>query len=333
MVPSHIAAAADSTVSGSATNTPQPADSEYIVPVTVGASTVNLDFDTGSADLWVYTSSTAGGAGHNYYTPSDGATVMNGETWSIGYGDGSSASGNVYQDTVVVGGVTATAQAVEAAQTVSSSFSSDTSNDGLLGLSWSSLNTVSPDQQKTFYDNVQSSLADPVFAAILKHDAPGSYDFGFIDSSKYTGNITYTPADNSQGYWGFTVDSYTVGTTVTSTALSGIADTGTSLLLLDDTTCGNYYAQVSGAINDSSQGGWVYDCSTSLPDFSVSINGYTATVPGSYLTYDQQSSGQCYGGIQSSTAIGFNIFGDVFLKSQYVVFDGPNVQLGFASQA
>ncbi|KAH8698767.1 aspartic proteinase II-1 [Talaromyces proteolyticus] len=331
-IPAHVAAAAASAQSGSATNTPVNGDEEYVTPVTVGDSTVNLDFDTGSADLWVYTSSTSGGAGHNFYTPSANANQISGATWQISYGDGSSASGDVYQDTVVVGGVTATSQAIEAAQTVSSEFSSDTSNDGLLGLAWSSINTVQPTPQNTFYANVQSSLATPVFAVTLKHNAPGTYDFGFIDSSKYTGTLAYTPVDNSQGFWSFTADSYAIGGSSSSTSLTGIADTGTTLLLLDDTTVSNYYAQVSGAENSSSQGGWVFDCSTTLPDFSVTINGYTATVPGSYINYAQQN-GQCFGGIQSAGSIGFNIFGDVFLKSQYVVFDGANVQLGFAAQA
>ena len=45
------AAAANGT--GSATTTPVPADfdREYLTPVTIGSSTLNLDFDTGSADL------------------------------------------------------------------------------------------------------------------------------------------------------------------------------------------------------------------------------------------------------------------------------------------
>lgn len=40
-------AAQDGTVSA----TPEQFDSEYLSPVTIGGQTVNLDFDTGSADL------------------------------------------------------------------------------------------------------------------------------------------------------------------------------------------------------------------------------------------------------------------------------------------
>lgn len=50
-VPTHIQAAA-AAVSGSVTAIPEDAyDSLYLSPVTVGCQTLNLDFDTGSADL------------------------------------------------------------------------------------------------------------------------------------------------------------------------------------------------------------------------------------------------------------------------------------------
>ena len=31
-----------------------------------------------------------------------------------------------------------------------------------------------------------------------------SYDFGYIDSSKYSGQIYYTPVNNANGFWQFT---------------------------------------------------------------------------------------------------------------------------------
>lgn len=80
----------------------------------------------------------------------------------------------MYADKVVVGGVTATSQAVEAATSVSSAFSSDTDNDGLLGLAFSTINTVSPKSQTTWFDTVASSLAEKLFAVTLKKGEAGS---------------------------------------------------------------------------------------------------------------------------------------------------------------
>lgn len=165
---------------------------------------------------------------------------MDGYSWKISYGDGSAASGDVYKDTVTVGGVTAHGQAVEAAKQISQEFIADKNNDGLLGLAFSSINTgkslftllvvistkqtVQPRAQKTFFDAVKDDLDQPVFAVALKHNAAGSYDFGYIDESKYTGSITYTDVDSSDGYWMFTATGYGVGDgEADSTPLRGIA--------------------------------------------------------------------------------------------------------------
>ncbi|PYH90626.1 aspergillopepsin I precursor [Aspergillus ellipticus CBS 707.79] len=328
----------DAAGSGSVVTTPQDNDEEYLTPVTVGDSTLHLDFDTGSADLWVFSDElpSSESTGHSLYTPSSSAAKLSGYSWDISYGDGSSASGNVYRDTVTVGSVSTDKQAVEAASSISSEFVQDTANDGLLGLAFSSINTVSPEAQTTFFDTVKSQLDSPLFAVALKHDEPGVYDFGFIDSTKYSGSLTYTDVDSSEGYWGFTADGYAVGDgDANSDSFSAIADTGTTLILLDDSLVSAYYAQVDGASSSDSAGGYVFDCSASLPDFTVVIGDYSAVVPGTYINYAAISTGSstCYGGIQSNSGLGLSILGDVFLKSQYVVFDSEGPQLGFAAQA
>lgn len=53
-----VNAAAAAVQSGSVTATPEQYDSSYLCPVTVGGKTLNLDFDTGSADLWVFSTLT-----------------------------------------------------------------------------------------------------------------------------------------------------------------------------------------------------------------------------------------------------------------------------------
>ncbi|KAH7303680.1 aspartic peptidase domain-containing protein [Stachybotrys elegans] len=177
-------------------------DEAYDAPVSIGtpAQPLNLDFDTGSSDLWVFSSSTPFSErnGQNIYTPSESSTAkkLSGESWKISYGDGSSSSGFAFSDVVTIGGLTATGQAVEAASRVSQSFTSESATDGLVGLAFSSINTVRPNQQTTFFDTVKPSLASPVFTADLKHQAPGTYNFGFIDTSAFTGSITYTSVDN-----------------------------------------------------------------------------------------------------------------------------------------
>lgn len=134
----------------------------------------------------------------------------------------------MYKDTVTVGGVTADGQAVEAAKQISDQFVQDENNDGLLGLAFSNINTVQPKAQTTFFDTVKDQLDSPLFAVTLKHQAPGSYDFGFIDKSKYTGSLTYTDVDSSDGFWGFTADGWSVGSSSAGSSSSIKAIAGKS---------------------------------------------------------------------------------------------------------
>ena len=275
--------------------------------------------------------------GHDIYDPSKSSTSnqLQGYTWNITYGDQSSSSGNVYTDTVTVGQTTFANQAVELAEEVSTQFQQDAGNDGLLGLAFSSINTVQPQQQLTFFDNVKSSLSAPLFTADLQKGQPGTYGFGAIDDSAHTGDITYVDVDNSNGFWGFSADGYSVNGQSGGEISGAIADTGTTLLLVDDSVVSDYYSGVDGAQNDQSQGGYTYPCSTTLPDITFTIGGYDAVVPGSYVNYapTDDSGTTCFGGIQSNSGIGFSIFGDIFLKSQFVVFNGDtSPQLGFAAK-
>ncbi|CAF3451938.1 hypothetical protein SNK03_009243 [Fusarium graminearum] len=325
--------------SGSVITTPQDEDIEWLTPVQIGtpAQTLNLDFDTGSSDLWVFSTETSGSSGHDEYNPAKSSTSkkLSGATWSISYGDGSTSSGDVYKDKVSVGGLVVSSQAVESAQRVSDQFEQETGLDGLLGLGFSSINTVTPTQQNTFFDNAAPSLQSAVFTANLKHQKPGTYNFGFIDSSSYTGKIGYAPVDSSQGFWEFTASGYAVGSaTVNRSPITGIADTGTTLLLLPSAINSAYYAKVSGARYSSSYGGYVFSCSATLPNFSFAVGGVTITIPGSYINYApvQDGSSTCLGGIQPSEDIGINIFGDIALKAAFVVFDGGNQQVGWAKK-
>ncbi len=198
-----------------------------------------------------------------------------------------------------------TGQAVELASRISASFQQNQNNDGLLGLGFSNINTgksrsthfarsikakimsVKPRAQTTFFDTAiaRGVLSNRLFTCDLKKGAPGTYDFGFINNAKYTGAITYTRINSGRGFWEFTGTGYGVGSTFTSTSIDAIADTGTTLILVDDSIVRAYYAQVSGARYDSTQGGYVFSCNARLPDFFVGIEGFRARVPGTFINF------------------------------------------------
>lgn len=331
----------DKRATGSAVATPEEWDVEYLTPVQIGTppQTLNLDFDTGSSDLWVYSSATPASDvnGQEVYSPgaSNTSAKLQGLTWDIKYGDGSSSSGDVYYDNVTIGGLSVYPMAVEAATDVSAEFTADTDIDGLLGLAFGKLNTVRPKKQKTFFEAARPQLDKYVFTADLKAGAPGTYNFGFIDETAYTGEIEYIPIDSSAGFWTFNTTGYQVGSNAyTTDAITGIADTGTTLMLLPTDVVNAYYNAINTSSYDRVNGGYVFPCDTDLPDFSFGVGKATITVPGSYINYApvDSANSSCYGGIQDDTGIGFAIFGDVALKAAFVVFDGENEQLGWANK-
>ncbi|KAK2038923.1 eukaryotic aspartyl protease [Colletotrichum somersetense] len=325
---------------------PAEFDSQFLCPVQIGTppQTLNLNFDTGSSDLWVFSSETpvtevAGQAIYNIQASSS-AQALQGATWSISYGDGSSSKGNVYMDTVTIGGVTVASQAIESATQVSASFTRNANQSGLVGLAFGTINTVQPTKQKTFFENAMSNLAMPLFTANLKKGAAGNYNFGFLDNTEFTGEINFIPANVTAGFWQFTAQGFGVGEGNATAALphEAIADTGTTLMLLPDSIVSAYYRNVPGAKFDSTNGGFVFNCQEQIPSFTVDLGTYKAVVPGEFIKFAPvdgqtvETSTTCFGGIQSVGQLPFAIYGDVFLKSQFVVFHGGNNQLGFATK-
>jgi hypothetical protein len=119
---------------------------------------------------------------------------MPGYTWSITYGDRSSASGNCGSDTVGLGGLLVEGQTVELANKMSAQFQ-QSAGDGLLGLAFSSINTVAkngrPAPQPTPVTNMIAQKDIPANAELFtscfysERDVgkESFYTFGYIDQS------------------------------------------------------------------------------------------------------------------------------------------------------
>ncbi|KAK6535860.1 Type I transmembrane sorting receptor [Arthrobotrys megalospora] len=321
---------------------PESGDVEYTIPVKVGtpAQTLNLNLDTGSSDLWVFSNSqpTAQLAGHDVYNPSKSSTwkKLSGFSWSIQYADGSGASGDVGVDKVTIGSTTVNTQVVEIAKTASSGFT-EGGNDGLVGLAYGKLNTVSPVQAKTWFENVMSSLSNKLFTASLYHNKAGSYDFGYIDNKKYTGSLKYATLSTKSGWWEFPSKYYKVGSTTYTnpTTATGIADTGTTLLLVSSGAAKNYYNSIPNSVADSQVGGYLVPCaSKTLPPFYFSVGSNMASVSGTNVIYGSSLGTingvqYCFGAIQPISGNQY-IFGDVFFKQNFAVFDYGGSRFGFA---
>ncbi|EQK97519.1 penicillopepsin [Ophiocordyceps sinensis CO18] len=206
-----------------------------------------------------------------------------------------------------------------------------------MGLAFSKLNTVKPQKQMTFFDNVKASLAEPVFTADLRRNATGSYTFGSVDRSKFQGQLASIPVNTTMGFWQFSSDKFAVAGGEQREATRGgqaIADTGTTLILADARIVEGYYQQVQGAQQNERMGGITVPCNAKLPDLDLDVGGsYMARISGDDINFAPLGNGQCFGGLQASPAGAMGIYGDIFFKSQFVVFDGGNNTLGMAPHA
>lgn len=255
-------------------------------------------------------------------------------------GDGSSASGSVWKDTVLLGNITVPEVFVESALAVSRSMVTDKVLSGLLGLAYAQPSEILP-VAPTFLDLLTPLLDAPVFTVDLHWHTNGLYEFGRIDNTKYTGEMFYTPLINGSKYWEFIFSGFNVGPSIywLESRWRAIVDTGTTLILLQDDLVKLYYnnATEAGAAYNATVDGYTFPCNATLPDLHIGFdNGYYATIPGKYLNYADMAElgqpGYCYGGLQSVGALPFSILGDVFLKAVYAVFDIGNGRVGLADK-
>jgi len=241
-------------------------------------------------------------------------------------------------DNINLGGLTVQRQAIELAKRVSPEFIRDVS-DGLLGLAWGNINTVQPHPVATPVQNMITQEDIPqtaeLFTAYLgswrdvndPDKGESFYTFGYIDQDVLkAANVKepyWVPVDNSNGFWQFPSTSATVnGKKVDRSGNTAIADTGTTLALVDDKTVEAIYAAIPGATYDKANQGYVFPVNTpadKLPTVTFAVGGKQFTVQKEDLAFADAGNGMVYGGIQSRGDMTFDILGDTFLKGIYAV--------------
>ncbi len=237
-------------------------------------------------------------------------------------------------DVVTVGGLKVANQTIELASKLSISFQQGF-GDGLFGLAFGSINQVRPLPAATVAENLIIQKSAPVerqlFTAYLNsyRDAnepfgKSFYTFGHINRRALGGQtVHYASIDNSQGLWQFPSDTATVGDQeVLRFDNTAVADTGSSLALIDDSLCDAIYSTIPGAYYDMNAAGYVYPTNTpvdQLPTVKLAVGNKEFAIRKADLAYADAGNNYTYGGIQSRGDLSFDIFGVTFLKSVYAV--------------
>ena len=185
----------------------------FLVPITIAGQNLTVLFDTGSSDLWVYDSLLPSSETYNrtvFSVSNSAVQQIPGSSLSASYADGSTISGSLATAPVTAGGVSIPNQAFALPTVANTSSIGDPEWGGVLGMAFPTISQAKPSQQ-TFLQNIMASLQQPVFTAFLPASGTPIFEFGAIDQTKGTGPITNVPVNNTRGYWGVTLSTFTVG--------------------------------------------------------------------------------------------------------------------------
>ncbi|KZT12610.1 acid protease [Laetiporus sulphureus 93-53] len=321
---------------------------QYTALIGVGSPPTyyNLVVDTGSSNTFV-------GTGKTYVRTS--TSIPTGQEVNVTYGSGF-FSGYEYLDqvTIALGFVIKNQSIGDALE-----YADFEGVDGIIGVGPVdlTLDTLYPDVNAeilTVMNNayeqglISKQILGVSFAPADSYsDTNGALTFGGIDSSLYTGKITYTPVTTtypSNYYWGINVTRATYGdAAVIPYSDAGIVDTGTTLIYIADDFYSTYQNAIPGAYYDDNTGLIVIPESSvaSMQDFDFEIGGTTFTLDAEaqLLPRDQNVAwgaepGLQYGyigpiGSPSGEGLDF-IIGQKFMERYYAIFDTDNEVVGFA---
>jgi hypothetical protein len=235
-------------------------------------------------------------------------------------------------------------QTIELADRMTDSLVHQAGTHGLLGLAFSSLNTVTPTPATTPLENMIAQKDIPAdqslftvylgsFKDVNDPDKGQSfYTFGGIDQTvvQATGQeITYVPVDNSRGFWEFVSPSVIInGNNIGIGQNTAIADTGTTLMLVSDEVCQLIYNKIPGSVYSQGDQGWLIPADITLDKLPVVAFGFgdkQITIEKEHLLFatgdgfNLHFPNMRYGGIQSRGSLQFDIWGDTFFKCVYAV--------------
>ncbi|KAJ7689845.1 acid protease [Mycena rosella] len=284
-----------------------------------------IDFDTGSADLWLpssgCTSSTCSSKS-KYKAASSSTSVEKTGTFTIRYGDNSTVSGPVYTETVSVAGITVTKQYFSPVTTLSPSFA-DNPIDGVLGLAFPALSSLNKNPFFTTA-NIEGAFGTNQFSFFLSSSGSELY-LGGNNEDLYSGEIEFNSVDASNGFWEVPDGKIKVGRTTTISSISTIIDSGTTIIYGPAGGVKKLYAAIPGS---------------KVHNASISFNwgGKDWMISAANINLGQTETGSkdCIGSI-ATQEIGLGsstwLLGDAFMKNVYTVFDFDQEAVGFAELA
>ncbi|EPT04076.1 hypothetical protein FOMPIDRAFT_1022155 [Fomitopsis schrenkii] len=310
--------------------TDQDSGEEWTGTVSIGtpAQKFTIDFDTGSSDLWVPSSSCSGcEASHSYDPSSSSSSQEQSGTFEIEYGDGSEASGPIYTDDVTVAGISVTDQTLSAVTSESGDLVGDVA-DGLMGMAFPALSNLD---------------ADPFFWTAIDQGAVSSGEFGFYlaetgselylggsDDSKYSGDVEYHDITSDSGFWQIGGASLIINGKTVASGFDTIIDSGTTLMYGPTSAVKSAFKKASGSSSLGS-GAYGFSCDD-FPTVEVTWGDNTYDISDTFNLGDA-GDGVCEAALGGEDlGLGSNVwlFGDTVMQNLYTIFSVDQNAVGFA---
>jgi hypothetical protein len=326
-----------------------PGALRYTAPVTIGSQSFQLDLSTGTAGLAVAGEGCTTCTGITpLYAPGAHAVDQH-QTVATQFQDGSGFSGEIFEDTVTLGGLTpgVSLDFGSIQRNVQQYLSSAVASQGVLGLGPSDL--LEPGTT-SFLDQLNAVRAEPDVFSIRLCDSTGTLWLGGYDPAAARGAVVYTPAvplDADDPFYEVTLTSVSVGSV--GDAGGGVTlpigetatiDTRTSLLFLPSAEYTAFFSHVQSllpGITANACGPLTQEQLDALPPLTLTFPALSgsgtiavsAPAIASYV-FDEGGGSYCLGVADGGTAAPY--IGVSFLRSQLTVVDRGAHQVGFAPQ-
>lgn len=317
-------------------------NAQYYGPISIGtpAQVFQVIYDTGSSNLWVPSGTCTFCLKKKYYSGQSSTYTANGTAFEIQYGSGA-LSGFLSNDDVSIGGITVNQQTFAEATQFPSIQMELGAFDGICGMAYQSISV--DDVVPPFVNMVLDGLVDqPVFGVALSSSpsAQGEMLLGGIDTSKFSGSLSYYPLI-SESYWEIALNGVSLGGSSVTAARKGVVDTGTSIFAGPSADVAAIAAKLGATPVPINPNEYTIDCTKvpSLPTLTFTLgDGSTYSFAGSDYVDEISQDGvtMCLFGM---TGIDIPaprgplwILGDLFIKKYYTVFDYGQNRVGFALQ-
>ncbi|TPX69334.1 hypothetical protein SpCBS45565_g02617 [Spizellomyces sp. 'palustris'] len=289
----------------------------------------------------------------------------------IEYVDGTSVQGVFVKDTVSINTLSVPNHQFELATAIKSPNQNTSDMDGIMGMSFSLPTTAGGTASPTWWERVVSSnkVTSPVFGYYIDNtNQNGGLTLGGVDAARFTGGLTWLPVAGSGPngkepyvFWQSIMTAVSFpGSSRTINLPSNFAtvfDTGTSLAVLPVQTADQINTMLNlQRVSSSPPILYATACPggkipSGFPDIKfeftgghfvtispqdylfmqpTDIAGVTACVSG-FAGQDIHGGSTTTRGGQAQPLLPSAIFGNIFLRAFYTVFDSANKQIGVAA--